>query len=94
MSSTRPVTPVLPRPGEPGHLVLVEHDRETADLIVRRLTETWPQVRIACVSGLLEAEVVLGPQIDCLLLDIALPDAPGSTPWRESVTFTRTFRSS
>ncbi len=62
--------------------MLIEPDERIADELGRRLTETWPQLRIIRVSGLLEAEAALGPEIDCVLVDIDSPEAAGL----ESVT--------
>jgi serine phosphatase RsbU (regulator of sigma subunit) len=71
------VTPTRQQAGDPNRLLLIEHDAAAADLMVRKLTEAWPQLQIACVSGLMEAEAGLGPDVDCVLLDIDLPDALG-----------------
>ncbi len=57
--------------------MLVEHDGPAADLLLRRLGETWPQLRIIRASGLLEAEAALGPEFDCVLVDIDLPGKDG-----------------
>jgi serine phosphatase RsbU (regulator of sigma subunit) len=63
--------------GDPNQLLLIEHDAAVADSMVRRLTEAWPELQISCAPGLLEAEAGLGPDVDCVLLDIDLPDPLG-----------------
>ena len=63
--------------GDPSHLLLIEQDQPVADEVVGRLTESWPQLRISRVVSLLEAEARLGPDVDCVLLDIDLPDDLG-----------------
>jgi serine phosphatase RsbU (regulator of sigma subunit) len=72
--STRPARQLA---GDPSQLLLIEHDQSAADDVIRRLADAWPQLRVARVSALLEAEARLGPGIDCVLLDIDLPDGPG-----------------
>lgn len=63
--------------GDPSQLLLIEHDEPAADEVIRRLADAWPQLRIARVSALVEAEARLGPDVDCVLLDIDLPDVSG-----------------
>ncbi len=72
--TTRPTRQLA---GDPSQLLLIEHDRPAADEVIRRLTDAWPQLRISRVPALLEAEARLGPDIDCVLLDIDLPDGSG-----------------
>ncbi len=48
-----------------------------ADEVVGRLAESWPQLRISRVASLLEAEARLGPDVDCVLVDIDLPEGRG-----------------
>lgn len=45
---------------------------------MRRLGEAWPQLRVSRTSSLLEAEARLGPEIDCVLLDVDVPDDAGT----------------
>lgn len=63
--------------GDPSQLLVIEPDTAAAEKLVRTVAEAWPQLRISCVSGLLEAEARLGPDIDCVLLDIDLPGSGG-----------------
>ncbi|HEX3802214.1 MAG TPA: SpoIIE family protein phosphatase [Solirubrobacteraceae bacterium] len=63
--------------GDPNQLLLIEHDAQAAEHLVRTLTEAWPRLQISCVAGLLQAEAGLGPDVDCVLLDIDLPGALG-----------------
>ncbi|MGH2861230.1 MAG: PP2C family protein-serine/threonine phosphatase [Solirubrobacteraceae bacterium] len=58
-------------------MLLIERGAPAVDELVRRLTEAWPQLRISRAGALLDAEARLGPDIDCVLLDIDLPDADG-----------------
>lgn len=71
------VRPARQLAGDPGRLLLIEHDGPAADELVSRLGDAWPQLHIAHVAGLLEAEARLGPDIDCVLLDIDLPGGAG-----------------
>jgi len=72
--ATRPARQLA---GDPSQLLLIEHDQSLADDVIGRLADAWPQLRVARVSALLEAEASLGPTIDCVLLDIELPDGTG-----------------
>jgi serine phosphatase RsbU (regulator of sigma subunit) len=56
---------------------LIGQAEPAADELVRRLTDAWPQLRVAHAASLLEAEARLGTEIDCVLLDLDLPDADG-----------------
>ncbi len=71
------VTPTRQQAGDPNQLLMIEHDAAVADGMVRRLTDAWPELQISCVPGLLQAEAGLGPDVDCVLLDIDLPDPLG-----------------
>ena len=63
--------------GEPSQLLLVEHDQATAEDVSQRLGDAWPQLRIARASALPEAEAQLGPDVDCVLLDVDSPEGAG-----------------
>ncbi len=63
-------------PGEIG-LLLVEDDNGDARLVEDELAETLPQARILRCNTLDEALGHLGPGVDCVLLDLGLPDASG-----------------
>ena len=63
--------------GDPSQLLLIEPDEAAAEQLVRSVAEAWPQLRISRVPGLMEAEARLGPDVDCVLLDIDLPGSDG-----------------
>ncbi|HST34770.1 MAG TPA: response regulator, partial [Solirubrobacteraceae bacterium] len=58
-------------------LLLVEDDEGDARLVEDELAERLPLASIARSRTLKEALATLGPQIDCVLLDLGLPDALG-----------------
>lgn len=58
-------------------LLLVEDDNGDARLVQDELAETLPQARILRCNTLDEALAHLGPGVDCVLLDLGLPDASG-----------------
>jgi serine phosphatase RsbU (regulator of sigma subunit) len=58
-------------------LLLVEDDEGDARLVEDELAERFPRARIVRGRTLREALSVLGPTIDCVLLDLGLPDASG-----------------
>ncbi len=58
-------------------MLLVEDDEGDARLVEDELAERLPRARIARSHTLREALAVLGPAIDCVLLDLGLPDASG-----------------
>jgi len=58
-------------------VLLVEDDEGDARLVEDELAERLPRARIARSRTLQEALSVLGPAIDCVLLDLGLPDASG-----------------
>lgn len=62
---------------EPARLLLVEDDEGDALLVTELLnegTEVWDVVRARTVA---EATALLDPDVDCVLLDLGLPDAQG-----------------
>jgi serine phosphatase RsbU (regulator of sigma subunit) len=77
VSVSHPATPSRQLAGDPSHLLLIEQEEPAADAIVRRITEAWPQLRVSRVATMLEAEARLGPDVDCVLLDIDLPADAG-----------------
>jgi serine phosphatase RsbU (regulator of sigma subunit) len=58
-------------------VLLVEDDEGDARLVEDELAERLPLASIARSRTLKEALAKLGPQIDCVLLDLGLPDALG-----------------
>ncbi len=60
---------------EPRRVLLVEDDDGDALIVSDLLVEAWPVVTIDRVSQLEEAERRLGDGVDCVLLDLGLPDA-------------------
>lgn len=62
---------------EPIGLLLVEDDDGDALLVEDELAERLPHARIARSRTLKEALAALGPGVDCVLLDLGLPDALG-----------------
>lgn len=63
--------------GNPSRVLVIEHDGSVAERLARHLAEAMPPLHVAHVPGLLEAEAQLGPEVDCVLLDIDLPGAGG-----------------
>lgn len=58
-------------------VLLVEDDEGDARLVEDELGERFPLARISRSRTLKEALSALGPSIDCVLLDLGLPDATG-----------------
>jgi serine phosphatase RsbU (regulator of sigma subunit) len=58
-------------------VLLVEDDEGDARLVEDELAERLPRARIARSRTLEEALSALGPAVDCVLLDLGLPDASG-----------------
>jgi len=58
-------------------LLLVEDDDGDALLVQDELAERLPRGRITRARSLRDALAALGPGIDCVLLDLGLPDASG-----------------
>jgi serine phosphatase RsbU (regulator of sigma subunit) len=58
-------------------VLLVEDDEGDARLVEDELSEVLPRARIVRSRMLQEALSELGPAIDCVLLDLGLPDASG-----------------
>ncbi len=62
---------------EPRRVLVIEDDDEDAMIVSDLLLEAWPTLGIARASALGEAERALGADIDCVLVDLGLPDAYG-----------------
>jgi serine phosphatase RsbU (regulator of sigma subunit) len=58
-------------------VLLVEDDEGDARLVLDELAEVLPRARIVRSRLLSEALTALGPTIDCVLLDLGLPDTSG-----------------
>lgn len=58
-------------------VLLVEDDEGDARLVEDELAERLPLANIARSSTLKDALAALGPEVDCVLLDLGLPDALG-----------------
>lgn len=78
-SSERPVTDEHDEAvaGEELCVLLVEDDEGDARLVEDDLAERLPRAQIARRRTLEEALAMLGDGIDCVLLDLGLPDATG-----------------
>lgn len=66
-----------PAPAGDIAVLLVEDDEGDARLVQDELAERLPRARILRSHTLEEALSMLGPAIDCVLLDLGLPDASG-----------------
>jgi len=62
---------------EPRRVLLVEDDDGDALIVEHLLIDAWPSLVIDRVRRVHDAEEAIGPQIDCVLLDLGLPDASG-----------------
>ena len=73
---TVPDTGLPPRQlaGDPHHLLLIEHDDQVADQLAHGLSDALPQLHVTRAPTLLEAEARLGTGVDCVLIDVNLPD--------------------
>jgi serine phosphatase RsbU (regulator of sigma subunit) len=73
------VTPVAERAvtREPIGVLLVEDDEGDARLVEDELSERLPLAKVARSRSLKDALAALGPEIDCVLLDLGLPDTSG-----------------
>ncbi|MFC4052522.1 PP2C family protein-serine/threonine phosphatase [Actinomadura syzygii] len=65
------------------HLLLVEDDPADAILFEDLLTEAQPDVRITVATTLREALGALRPEIQCVIVDLSLPDAHGLDALRQ-----------
>lgn len=64
----------------PVQLLLVEDDLGDAVLVQELLADVAPQMEVLHVGTLREAEELLPGGLDCVLLDLGLPDAIGLEP--------------
>lgn len=64
----------------PVQLLLVEDDAGDAFLVRELLADAAPQMDVIHVGTLREAEELLPGRLDCVLLDLGLPDAIGMEP--------------
>jgi serine phosphatase RsbU (regulator of sigma subunit) len=74
--SLEPLAPVDARDGH-RTLLLVEDDAGDALIVEALLADAWPGLEIIHVRTLAEAEVSLAGSVDCVVLDLGLPDARG-----------------
>ncbi|MFI0406279.1 PP2C family protein-serine/threonine phosphatase [Actinomadura sp. 3N508] len=65
------------------HLLLVEDDPGDAFLFEELLAEAQPGVRITVATTLAEALDALRPEIQCVIVDLSLPDANGLDALRQ-----------
>lgn len=65
------------RSEDPRRVLLVEDDDEDALIVSELLLEAWPTLTIDRATTLGEAHEALTGQIECVLLDLGLPDALG-----------------
>ncbi|WP_225992140.1 PP2C family protein-serine/threonine phosphatase [Actinomadura montaniterrae] len=74
-------------PGVAGspHLLLVEDDPGDAFLFEELLTEVQPNVQITVASTLAEALASLRPEVQCVIVDLSLPDASGLDALRQVI---------
>ncbi|OIV37785.1 hypothetical protein BIV57_09450 [Mangrovactinospora gilvigrisea] len=64
-------------PSAPLSLLLVEDDAGDAFLVEELLAEAGTDVRIRWAKSVREAARLLNPSVDCVLLDLGLPDSAG-----------------
>ena len=62
---------------EPKRVLLVEDDDEDALIVSDLLVEAWASLTVERANALKDAEPLLESEIDCVLLDLGLPDAYG-----------------
>ncbi|WP_307800827.1 PP2C family protein-serine/threonine phosphatase [Actinomadura violacea] len=74
-------------PGVAGspHLLLVEDDPGDAFLFEELLTEVQPNVQITVAATLAEALERLRPDVQCVIVDLSLPDASGLDALRQVI---------
>ncbi|WP_131737887.1 PP2C family protein-serine/threonine phosphatase [Actinomadura roseirufa] len=68
------------------HLLLVEDDPGDAFLFEDLLTEAQPEIRITVARTIAEALTALHPGIQCVIVDLSLPDAQGLDALRQVLT--------
>ena len=62
---------------EPRRILLVEDDDGDATIVGELLLEAWPELNIERAYDVRGAEQMLPGEIDCVVLDLGLPDAFG-----------------
>jgi serine phosphatase RsbU (regulator of sigma subunit) len=62
---------------DPRRVLLVEDDDGDALIVTERLAAAWPGLEIVRVEDIRRAEQALAGRVDCVLLDLGLPDAAG-----------------
>lgn len=78
--AAQPFEPLSPPAGPkdgPRRVLLVEDNDADTRAVRERLAEAWPQLRLSAVKSLAEAELSLSVPVDCVLLDLGLPDVTG-----------------
>jgi serine phosphatase RsbU (regulator of sigma subunit) len=77
----RPLTPAGTSAGqreqEPGRILLVEDDDGDALLVEDLLLQAWPGLHLTRVRTLAEASRSIAIGVDCVILDLGLPDVVG-----------------
>ena len=81
----RKAAPPLPATGqlgeqreqEPRRILLVEDDDGDALLVAELLMQAWPGLELRRARTLAEAEPALASGVDCVVLDLGLPDVVG-----------------
>lgn len=58
-------------------MLVIEDDDEDAMIVSDLLLDSWPTLAIERASALRDAELALAADIDCVLVDLGLPDAYG-----------------
>jgi serine phosphatase RsbU (regulator of sigma subunit) len=66
-----------PREQEPRRILLVEDDDGDALLVEELLMQAWPALDLSRARTLSEAEPALAAGVDCVVLDLGLPDVVG-----------------
>src|SRR4051794_25407501 len=61
----------------PVHVLLVEDDEGDAFLVRELLLDAGSEIALSRAHSLAEAELMLPGDVDCVLLDLGLPDASG-----------------
>ncbi len=78
--AAQPYEPLPPPAGSkdgPRRILIVQDDDRDTQLIQDRLADAWPELELIPVRSLAEAELSLGAPVDCVLIDLELPDATG-----------------
>jgi len=72
----RDVGPPRQQVGDPNDLLLIGHDEQAAELLIRELGKAWPQLRVSRASGLRGGRGRFRmPTSTGVLLDLDTPDA-------------------